>query len=89
MKAIGTKVIIKAKAAATVSEGGIALHLGNKNESHRGIVLSVGSQVKSDIKVNDVVVFDLGTRKAEPFKNDDGDQCAVLDELEIVAIIEE
>lgn len=56
--AVGTKVVVALSPQQSISAGGIIIPDAAQAKSTTGTVLSVGSEVREDIKVADVVWLD-------------------------------
>lgn len=91
VRSLGGRVHVKLVKPPSITEGGIHL-LDNQVSSdvpgNRGEVLSVGDDVKLNIKIGDVIVFD--PRGLDPYvrRNFKDDEEAFINHTYIFAVIE-
>jgi chaperonin GroES len=84
IKARGTKVLITPTKPETFSSSGLAIIQSREESPTRGVVLSVGSEVKEAVKENDSVIFKeyAGTEVEW-----EGEKYFILDISEILAVV--
>lgn len=89
IKAIGNYVLLKLDEKEEKSEGGIILVEKKQVQPQSGVIVSIGSRVKTeDLKVGQHVQFDLGEfRKAKDPET--GEEFAFVKEDKISMILED
>lgn len=85
IQAHGTRVAISPIKPETTTASGLYIPDQSQGENTRGIVQSIGKEVRSEIKVGDVVAFKPFAGAAVSY---DGQELHFLEEIEIIAVVE-